>query len=469
MTKSNTHNRAAEPSRRRFIKAAAAITGATLPNVWIQNPAFAQTAARGMVKHLIYIRLNGGFRFTCAYNGDVAPQFNPFGLAQNLPSGTQWGPSALLQGADWLTGDDGQALADLGVGRFTDFANEVAVMPCVDHEPFAGNADGNHGSGLERYYTGYVGGSDSFFTMIHYGIRERIAAAAASGNIVLPPFVMGGAGMALGQGKYAAYRPPLIQGDSLDGFTFEVGSNLPAWAHTMSVRADERMRDRQVVPSRAMVNAYIGARESTQKFAQIFASDALQIQNNSDEAFDGISNRELATLIGDSGPARRLRLGLRLFSHGSPALYLDEGGYDMHSGEEMQLPIALNSLNRLLSGTRVALKRMTHPSGGSFWDHTLIVLGSEFGRTTRGTRFNSALGSDHGGDRATRWMSMPLMGGVVDAAGLGGARLGATAPDDLRPTGEVYSYRALMKTLLDLLGADHADFFPADAPIAGIF
>ena len=36
-------------------------------------------------------------------------------------------------------------LAALGMKRVPEFANEVAVLPCVDHEPLAGSADGATG------------------------------------------------------------------------------------------------------------------------------------------------------------------------------------------------------------------------------------------------------------------------------------------------------------------------------------
>jgi uncharacterized protein (DUF1501 family) len=130
----------------------------------------------------------------------------------------------------------------------------------------------------------------------------------------------------------------------------------------------------------------------------------------------------------------------------------------------------MTSLNRILSATEAALKRMNHSEEGyNYWDHTLVVLGSEFGRTTRGGRFNSAGGSDHGGDYATRWMSMPIMGGPVTAAGIGGRRFGVTRRNDLQDDGQRYSYRALWKTLMDTMGADHAEFFTADPPIDGLF
>jgi uncharacterized protein (DUF1501 family) len=159
-------------------------------------------------------------------------------------------------------------------------------------------------------------------------------------------------------------------------------------------------------------------------------------------------------------------MALRLFHYGCPAAYFDQGGYDMHSGEETGLAGQLDEVTRLIGGLEAALKRMTHPAGGRYWDHTLVVFGSEFSRTARGNRFNSARGSDHGGDLATRWMSMPFMGGPVARPG---RRLGETRRADLKATGQVYSYRSVLKTLLDGLGCDHQDFYPADAPFDDLY
>ncbi|MEN9577589.1 MAG: hypothetical protein RJA70_598 [Pseudomonadota bacterium] len=443
---------------------------AAAPTLWIPKPLYAQQCTgRGGVKHLMYIRLSGGFRFTTAFNGAVASEFNPFGVASDVAAGTEWGPSKLLDGAPWLAGDMGTQLKNLGMRKVTSFSNEIAVLATVDHEPFAGGADGNHGTGLERYLTGYVGGENSLFTMMHYGVRDRIAAAAAEGRIELPPFVLGSTGMAKGNGKYAAYRPPLVQGDNFEDFAFSSLDKVPAWALKMAEDSDKGMRDRQMLPSQSVVDAYMGTRESTRKFADIFNSEALRINNNSDEEIDGISNRRLATMFGEDGAARRARLALRLFKFGAPAVYFDQGGYDMHSGEETGLPGGINELNRLLSALNASLKVMQHPMGGTYWDHTLVVLGSEFGRTTRGNKFNSAKGSDHGGDRATRWMSMPMMGGVIDKLGMAGKQYGHTANSDLKDDGLVFSYRSVAKTLMDLLCADHSEFFPADDPLMNIF
>jgi hypothetical protein len=95
-----------------------------------------------------------------------------------------------------------------------------------------------------------------------------------------------------------------------------------------------------------------------------------------------------------------------------------------------------------------------------------VVFGSEFSRTANGGRFNSARGSDHGGDYATRWMSMPFMGGPIARPG---RTLGTTRRNDLSPDGKVYSYRSVFKTLMDGLGVDHAEFFSEDPPFDDLY
>ncbi|TVQ96775.1 MAG: DUF1501 domain-containing protein [Deltaproteobacteria bacterium] len=452
-------------NRRTFLKSAVAVTGAAaFPHIWVQQPAYAGTSARGAVKHLLYIRLGGGFRFTAAFNGESASQFNPFGLADRAASGVDWGVGRMLAEASWLQGDDGQRRRDAGMRTVPDLANQIAVLPCVDHEPNANRADGNHGTGLERYLTGYVGGDTSFFTMINYALRERAAAIQAEGGIALPAFSLSDAGMSIGHGRYASFRPPVVQGDGFEGFGFDATSSLPEWAQALSARMDARARDRQNPFARDQVDAYLQTREATRSYSSIFNSDVLRIRNNSEEAVDGISNRQLGFLLGDTRAARHVRLALRLFGFGSPACFLNQGYYDMHSGEENGLPRQMDELNRLISGLDVALKTMDHPDGGTYWDHTLVVFGSEFGRTAGGNRFNSARGSDHGGDRATRWMSMPFMGGLIDEAGMGGRMIGETDRDDLQARDRVFSYRSVLKTLMDALGGDHREFFPGDLP-----
>lgn len=449
-------------NRRTFLKGLGVATASVaMPRIWVPKPAYAQTEGRGVVKHLIYIRLSGGFRFTAAFNGGVAERYNPWGRPGKTADGTEWVPSDLLSRASWLDGEEGAARAALGMEPVNLLTNQIALLPCVDHEPTSGSADGNHNTGLWRFNSGYASEGTGIFTMINYGLRNR--QPDTPDGVVLPAFVLGGGGMGNGTGLYAGYRPPVLQ-DGFEGFGFDAASSLPSWAREMSARLDNNVFDRHHPTLRPPIDAYIQSREATARYNEIFNDPALQVNNGSDEAFDGISNAQLELMLGNSGTARNLRLGLRLFHFGCPAVFMNQGGYDMHSDEEDNLPGRIDELNQLISGLNAALKMMEHPSGGTYWDHTLVVLGSEFGRTTRGNKFNSAGGSDHGGDYATRWMSMPFMGGAITAAGNGGRTFGETTSEDLSPAGQVYSYRATMKTVMDLLGCEHEEFFPADEP-----
>ncbi|MCA9653706.1 MAG: DUF1501 domain-containing protein [Myxococcales bacterium] len=449
-------------TRRRLLKGAGvAATAVAFPHLWIPREVKA-TAGFGTAKHLVYIRLSGGFRFPTCFNGDMGSVFNPFGVATSVASGTEWGVGRMLQQDEWLTED----LAGMGLRSVTSFTNEIAVIPCVDHEPLAGSADGNHQTGLERFLTGYVGGDLGLFTMLNYGLRDVVAEAAARDEILLPAIIMGESGMGRGGGIYGAYRPPVLRGDDLDLFESNASSLLPEWARDLADGYDLRHREAVNPAHFSTVDAYLQSREATKAYAEIFASDMLKVGDASNELYDGLSNAELAMAFGDGGAGRSAHLALRLFHFGCPAVYIDEGGYDYHSDEEMSLPERIQGFNQLMSALEWALRRLEHPSGGSYWDHTIVAVGSEFSRSTRGAPFNSARGSDHGGDYATRWMSMPFMGGPIAARG---RRIGNTDPADLAPTGEVFSYRAMWKTMMDALGAQHDEFFPADEPFDHLF
>lgn len=450
-------------TRRRLLKGAGVTAAAALsfPHIWVPRPVRA-TVGFGTAKHLVYIRLSGGFRFPTAFNGDVGNQFNPFGLASGVASGTEWGVGGILGENEWLT----EELTELGLSPVPSFANELAVLPCVDHEPLSGSADGNHNTGLERYLTGYVGGETGLFTMLNYGLRDAVAEAAAGGEIRLPAIIMGESGMGRGGGIYGAYRPPVLRGDDLDLFDSNASSQLPQWARNLADGYDVRHRDEVNPAHYSTVDAYVQSREATKAYAEIFASDILKVGEASNEPFDGISNADLALAFGEDGAARNAHLALRLFHFGCPAVYIDQGGYDYHSDEETELPMRIQGFNQMLSALEWALRRMEHPTGGTYWDHTIVAVGSEFSRSTRGAPFNSARGSDHGGDYATRWMSMPFMGGPIGARG---RMIGSTSSADLSAEGPVFSYRSTWKTLMDALGADHSEFFPADEPFDNLF
>jgi hypothetical protein len=62
-------------------------------------------------------------------------------------------------------------------------------------------------------------------------------------------------------------------------------------------------------------------------------------------------------------------------------------------------------------------------------------------------------------------MSMPVVGGPVPGGRIVGA---STARADLAAEGTVYSYRAMVNTLMDGLGCDPEVFFPGDDFVPGL-
>lgn len=449
-------------SRRKFLKASAAgVIAAGFPSIFIRNEALADNCLGidGTVRHVLFIRLNGGFRFPVAFNSDVGSAFNPFGTVSNgVPSGVEWGVGSLLARTNFLTED----LSNLGLRPVHESANRITVLPTIDHEPDAPGADGNHTTGLERYLTGYVNGDAGIFTRLYRGLES----CYSDNPLKLPPFVMGANGMARGLGHWAPYRPPVLSGATFDRFQGAgIDPDNPPWYMPMVHGADERRLIRAHPALRSNIETYMSTREAVQQYTAIFGSDALKIDDNSETPIHGISNRELSAVFGNTSESRHTRLALRLFGYGCPAVYFDQGGYDYHSGEENALPGSMDRLNRLISGLLYVLPKMTHPEGGTYWDHTLVVFGSEFSRTARGQRFNSANGSDHTSDYATRFMSMPVFGGPVS----GGRVVGATTrKSDMAPEGPRYSYRSLMNTIMEAMGCDPSVFFPASPSIPGL-
>ena len=180
---------------------------------------------------------------------------------------------------------------------------------------------------------------------------------------------------------------------------------------------------------------------------------------------DGISNRRLETLIGNNGTARNIRLALRLFHFGCPAVYMDQGATT--STPTRCLP------SQVASGIQPAHLRDPHgaqgdaaPRRGHLLGSHPRTFGSEFSRTARGSRFNSARGSDHGGTTPRGGCPCPSW-----AAHRAGAWSTARCPRALgsEAQGKVFSYRATMKTLMDMLGCEHDEFFPADDPFEDFF
>jgi hypothetical protein len=246
-------------------------------------------------------------------------------------------------------------------------------------------------------------------------------------------------------------------------------------------RLDARFGARRSSAYAERLASFAVSKRNAARFAEKLVDPRLHLRAFPDATDAGVTNAQLLEVLGDYtltdlgdldpipswGPD--VALALRFFSFGSPMAVVTRDIFDMHDLEQTNYPTRTRDLARQLAGLDFLMKRMPHPAGGTYWDHTVVTVVSEFSRnnTRIETGFNAGRGSDHvteEPDAPSRHQAIPLMGGPVVAAGKGGRLLGAT-DDRMEALGPVHSSRSLLTTLLDWIGIDTAPLWP-DAPIA---
>jgi hypothetical protein len=433
-------------SRRNLLAAAGTgITALVAPWIWVPKRAFAKTSAFGKAKHVLVLYAGGGMRGTAVFNAECAKEFNPYGYYPRSQTKTEWGVSRLFT-------DESMALPSFGdeaLPSFLTVAQDIAVLPTVDHVPdYAGGGDGSHNSAPLRMATGYPDGLTSWLTLVGRHVLQKNSRA-------IPPFVVGDPARVFGlaAGEMAMYRPVMLGSendfDRLSGSLSTEGGL--GWAVRLEQALDDAVQTSRPYRGRRAVGAYMQSKEDANAFLETFLSPALQLDREPEATLGGLSNAQVLEALGDDHWGRRTALALRLLQIGSPAVVVGQSGYDNHSNEEPEMRPRIESLGRTLSALRFLLPRMPHPDGGTFWDHTVVSLCSEFGRdnTFADTGYNNGGGSDHHGSPAARFQTVPFMGGPVAARG---AAIGPTAPETVQALGKVTHSQAVIATWLDLLG-----------------
>jgi uncharacterized protein (DUF1501 family) len=102
---------------------------------------------------------------------------------------------------------------------------------------------------------------------------------------------------------------------------------------------------------------------------------------------------------------------------------IETGGWDTHSGQAGRLATQLRNLDMLVAGLRQGL--------GPAWDHTVVLVATEFGRTAAA---NGTGGTDHGTGAAAMLFGGAVQGGRVLADWPGLAPADLFEERDLRPT-----------------------------------
>lgn len=488
-------------SRRGFLGiAGAGLAGASAANFWIPRRAFA-SGSPGTIKRLLILHAGGGARTTCLFNGNVSPQWNPFGVVSAEDVDTN-GASVLAPGVQWGVG---KALLGLGLGGSTStleprtlsswdgdtlpyvsqVADKITVLGSVDHDPMQPLGDFDHASATRRMCTGAAAGRVGLLTVL----SKELDASQVDGQYSLPPVVVGGSGP-MGASVYAAvdrtsarHQPILLNGPS--DFQYPHGADAamnPYWVTSLESRLDEsfvRVRPNAVGgrPAEYVVQKQLGL-----EYGGLLTADPLRISYANatlGTLTDGrvVSNVMLAELFGmpifgqdpridvlDAHWGGPTALAVRLLQAGAPVVAVGVGGWDLHSGEDIGLPRLAASLGHTMAALYFLLSRLRDDStpGHTWWDTTLVVFTSEFGRDdTAATAddggtigFNRTNGSDHHGSSPSRYQALPIMGG-----GVPGGRIIAPTDDDVNPIGAPIASASLLATMLHVMGVDADSYF----------
>ncbi|MFO0725407.1 MAG: DUF1501 domain-containing protein [Myxococcota bacterium] len=441
-------------SRRTFLGLVSAA-----PTLFIPRLSRAATPAFGSAKHLLILFLKGGLRSHSTFNAVGSLEHNPFG--RQAAEGIEWS----LGGA--ARHEPIQSSAGM-IDGFLSVARELAVIPCVDHTP--GEAPiVDHLPAVQRIGTGATSGAPGLLTRIG---RYHPSLVGGWPTDRAPPVEIGPSSFGDGPGEDRRFRPLSIA----DARTPLISSpTLGQGPGIAARRALEQTFSSRLGLHQARVSAFLEAKDSAAHFARLLADPRLSLRADPNASgASGLSNQQLLEIF-DGAPAfvgprlgPEVALAVRFLELGSPAVVVTKANYDFHDREaELYGPVTAD-LGRQLAGLRYVLRQMPHPSGGNYWQHTVVSVVSEFSRNngSPSTGFNSGLGSDHTKEKpdAMRNQAVALMGGPIITKG---KLIGAT-DQDMHPIGPVFSSRSLLATFLDVLGLDPAPFWP-DPPIGELF
>ncbi|MDB4671913.1 DUF1501 domain-containing protein, partial [Pirellulaceae bacterium] len=146
------------------------------------------------------------------------------------------------------------------------------------------------------------------------------------------------------------------------------------------------------------------------------------------------------TTPGKSSFANNCLLARRLVERGVRYVQLFDQGWDHHGGLFKSLPAKAKQVDRPIAALIQDLKQR------GLLEETLVVWGSEFGRTPM-QQSNATVGRDHHKDAFTVWMA----GGGVK----GGMTFGQTDELGYFPVENPVEVHDFHATLLHLLGLDH--------------
>lgn len=455
-----------ETNRRNFLKLGlgAVATGAIAPWVWtprLSRAALQIPASRD--NHLIVINLDGGARSVPMFNGGVDTRWNPMGT-QPGAGATEWGVGSVFDAAPIA---DTQAQFGEAMPSLPMLSDEICVLGTVDHTPGAAAGVGGHEVARNIISSGTEGGGPGVLSQIYARHKNYTEGSA---GLVFPPVVIGtGQATTIFGIPDGSITPVMVP--SYSEFAQQSGDDAggqPEWARAFEAGLDSTSANARSARDRQLIERMSNGKQNVEAFRQVFLDPALRVADEPTAGKD-LTNAQLEAALGTSMLGRNLALALRFVQHGSAAVLVGDNGWDTHSAEASPYSMSANTLARAFAGLNFALKRMPHPAGGTYWEHTLVMVTSEFGRDNlMSNGFNSGGGSDHTGGPGSRYQAFPYMSGRSEQGGRFFGRTNATTMEPM-PGEPVFGTVNHLATGLAFLDINTEDVWPGVEPILEIF
>jgi hypothetical protein len=315
-------------------------------------------------------------------------------------------------------------------------ADDIALVKTLHTEEI------NHAPAQMFLHTGFGrGGRPGFGSWVAYGLGSEAQNLPA--YVVLLSGPLGGAGTALwGSG----FLPSVYQGvqfRTTGDAVLHLGNppGQTAADRRRILDAIKKLNEEQLEDAG---DPEIATRISQYELAfkmQTSVPDLMDISKEPKEVLESYGAQP-----GKGSFANNCLLARRLVERGTRVVELYDADWDHHGALATRLPAKCKDVDRGMAALVRDLKRL------GMLDDTLVVWGSEFGRTplrqgADGDGKATALGRDHHKDAFCCW----LAGGGVK----GGATLGLTDPFGFAPAENPVHVHDLNATVLHLLGLDH--------------
>jgi hypothetical protein len=347
------------------------------------------------------------------------------------------GKTSTLAGSPWKFakhGECGHSFSEL-LPHCAEVADEMAFLRSMHTEEI------NHAPAQMFLHSGFGrGGRPSFGSWVTYGLGSENK--DLPGYVVLLSGPAGGAGTSLWS---TGFLPSIYQGVQFRSKGDPVLFLTNPEGHTRKRRRRELDALTELNEQHSEVTGDPEIQTRIQQYEMAFRMQAsvpelMSIDEESQEtlALYGASP-------GEASFANNCVLARRLVERGVRLVELYDSGWDHHNGIEKRLPEKCQQTDKPIAGLIKDLKRR------DLLKDTLIIWGSEFGRTPLRQGGDSAdkglSGRDHHKDAYTMW----LAGGGVK----GGVSRGLTDDFGMDITEQGVHVHDLNATVLHLLGIDH--------------